>query len=688
MEFDFKSIVEKIDDVILIISKIGKIVYVSPSIKRFGGYEAKIELNKNIKKYFMKDIKKYKQFNSKIVRNKSFSLNFSFLRKSKKTIYAKISVKSYNKKSSEKYYQCNIQNIDEQSKNELENLKENRILRELWNRAPVAYHRINKEGIIVDVNQTELDMLGYKRNHMINKSIFDFVLPEQRKSAYRRFKQKLSGKKVLHAHDRVYQKKNGNKFYVNIEDVLEYNEKGQIIGIRTSMADITYRKQIEDKLKESEEKLKTIFNNSAVAITVTDKNERIVQWNPYVEMLFGYKKEDIINMHVSKLYSRKEWLRIRKLDIRKQGHMHHFETQIINSKKKPIDVDISISVFRGKHAEIIGSIGIIRDITKRKKAQKEREKLIKKLQDKSTELITTNKDLVISEEDSEYKRKKLEIQSKELKKANVDLIGAEKKLSRFNEQLELKVKERTSELEYERNKIEQLLQQKTEFINQLSHDIRTPLTPIITIVSVLKYKLKEKDIQKRLDIISKNADYLKSLVINTLNLAKIDLGKVDFNFINARIHTIIQESILLNTVILKDKKIKVINLVNNKHKVICDRLRIKEVFQNLLMNSIKFMPKGGKITFKIKQKKNSVILSMTDTGIGMRKEICNRIFDEFYKADESRHLHSSGLGLAISKRIITKHQGKIWATSQGLGMGSTFHIELPSYQNISNAPKE
>ena len=118
-----------------------------------------------------------------------------------------------------------------------------------------------------------------------------------------------------------------------------------------------------------------------------------------------------------------------------------------------------------------------------------------------------------------------------------------------------------------------------------------------------------------------------------------------------------------------------------------DKLRLQEVLNNLLINAIKYTPENvGTIVIHAEKEKDEIILSMTDSGIGMTEEEIDHISEEFYKADFARHdLDSHGLGLAICKRIIEMHGGKIWATSQGLGKGSTFYFTLkegttiPSY---------
>ena len=109
-----------------------------------------------------------------------------------------------------------------------------------------------------------------------------------------------------------------------------------------------------------------------------------------------------------------------------------------------------------------------------------------------------------------------------------------------------------------------------------------------------------------------------------------------------------------------------------------DKLRLQELLDNLVTNAIKYTPRDGAFTFDAKVNGRFVTVSVKDTGIGLTPEQMGRIFDEFYKADSSRHdLHSSGLGLVISKRIVENHGGIIWAESPGVGTGTTMYFTIP-----------
>ncbi|MDD5644845.1 MAG: PAS domain S-box protein [bacterium] len=124
---------------------------------------------------------------------------------------------------------------------------------DLWDNAPVAYHLLDKKGVILAVNRTELDLLGYKPEEMTGKSIFDFILEEQRKDAKARFKKKITGHKIPKSENRIYVKKDGGKIYVIIDDVLEYDKNKNICGMRSTMADITEQKYKAEQFAKFQE---------------------------------------------------------------------------------------------------------------------------------------------------------------------------------------------------------------------------------------------------------------------------------------------------------------------------------------------------------------------------------------------------------------------------------------------------
>jgi len=134
---------------------------------------------------------------------------------------------------------------------------------------------------------------------------------------------------------------------------------------------ISEHKQAQELLKLVEKNYGTIFENSSIAITLADDNENIVFWNKFAETLLGMDRDDLYMKPVSSLYSEAEWRRIRSQNVRKKGMQHHLETQIIRKNQEIIDVDLSLSVLKGPEGKVTGSIGIIADITARKRVREQ-----------------------------------------------------------------------------------------------------------------------------------------------------------------------------------------------------------------------------------------------------------------------------------------------------------------------------
>ena len=251
-----------------------------------------------------------------------------------------------------------------------------------------------------------------------------------------------------------------------------------------------------------------------------------------------------------------------------------------------------------------------------------------------------------------------------------DLKRYQSELERLNKNLEIEVKRRTEH-------IRKLLDQKNDFIKQLGHDLKTPLTPILSLLPLIRERVEDEGTRKLIDVVLRNANYIKNLVIGTLELAKLNSPDIKFDIEKVRLSDVIEESIKESEITMKEKNIQPINRIDEDIFVEADRLRLKEVLTNLISNSIKYTPEGGKIEFSAKPDGDKIVVEVRDTGIGLEGDQKQKIFDEFYKADESRHdVRSSGLGLSICKKIIEKHGGKIWAESEGIGKGTSIYFTL------------
>ena len=254
------------------------------------------------------------------------------------------------------------------------------------------------------------------------------------------------------------------------------------------------------------------------------------------------------------------------------------------------------------------------------------------------------------------------------KKAEEELKKAHEALNFANKNLERKVKERTVE-------IERLLKQKDEFIGQLGHDLKNPLSPIVNLIPLLEKREKNPESKEILETIHRNADYMKNIVVKTIELARLNSPNTKLLIDDTNLLDEIDNVVKKNKRFLKENNIEIDKNIDENIMIKADKLRIEELFDNIINNAIKYSKNAGTITIDAKEEKEFVIVSVRDTGIGMTEEELSHIFDEFYKADEARHdFDSNGLGLPICKRIVEKHGGKIWAESSGEGKGTTFYL--------------
>ena len=265
-----------------------------------------------------------------------------------------------------------------------------------------------------------------------------------------------------------------------------------------------------------------------------------------------------------------------------------------------------------------------------------------------------------------------------IKDKNLELEDVHEMLKKMNEELEDKVAERTAE-------IKNLLKQKDGFINQLGHDLKTPLTPVIALIPILEKRSKDSKSKEMLEIIRCSVNYMRDLVVKTIQLARLNAPSTQLDIVDTNLLEEANRIIDSNQLIFKENKITVENKIKDDIIVKADKLRLDELFNNLITNAVKYTSKSGNLIIDAKEEEDFVTISFKDTGIGLTKEQIDNIFDEFYKVDPSRHdLESSGLGLPICKRIVEKHGGKIWAESSGIGKGSTFHFTLKKSSSEKN----
>lgn len=227
--------------------------------------------------------------------------------------------------------------------------------------------------------------------------------------------------------------------------------------------------------------------------------------------------------------------------------------------------------------------------------------------------------------------------------------------------------------------MEELVRQKDMFITRLGHDLKTPLTPLATLLPLIREQEENPKLMKLLDVTIQNVNGMKELVIKTLKLARASSVSMERRVEDIPLRGEVEGFISKRKYLIEKNGLAVRNDIAPEVFVRADRFDMEEVFYNLISNAVKYSPPGGEIRFGAGVEGDRVIVSVRDTGIGLTSKQIGHIFEEFYKVDESRHeLDSSGLGLSICRKIIERLGGSIWAESPGKGLGTTIFFRIKS----------
>jgi signal transduction histidine kinase len=254
-------------------------------------------------------------------------------------------------------------------------------------------------------------------------------------------------------------------------------------------------------------------------------------------------------------------------------------------------------------------------------------------------------------------------------------------LQELNRTLEDRIRQRTAEIEAVNIELREATHHKSEFLANMSHELRTPLNAIIGFSEVLldpTLKVSEEDqIQFLTDVLS-SGKHLLGLINEVLDLAKIEAGKMELQIEPALLQDVVEA--VSNTMRSLAAK-KSIDLRVDSDESLgsfpMDGARVKQVLLNLVGNAIKFTPEGGKVWMRTGSKDGYVRVEVGDTGPGIAPEDQERIFLEFQQAgSDAGKPQGTGLGLALAKKFVEMHGGKIWLESE-VGKGSTFTFTLP-----------
>ncbi|MDP2921923.1 MAG: ATP-binding protein [Candidatus Omnitrophota bacterium] len=251
--------------------------------------------------------------------------------------------------------------------------------------------------------------------------------------------------------------------------------------------------------------------------------------------------------------------------------------------------------------------------------------------------------------------------------------------ARERERMQKEIAAKKIELEAANKKLQQLDKIKSDFVANVAHEFRTPLTIIKGNVDLVN-KGGLGDVapaqKEMLDGAINIVNRLSRLVNDLLDISKIESGKMELKKETVDMNSVIEENLLIFDKMIKDKKQKLEKTIaKGPANINADKDKVTQVFVNLLSNAIKYTPESGVIAIKTTDLEKEIMVEVSDTGEGVAPEDLDKIFDKFTRVTAEKK-EGTGLGLPIAKDIVALHNGRIWVKSE-LGKGSRFYFTLP-----------
>ncbi len=239
-------------------------------------------------------------------------------------------------------------------------------------------------------------------------------------------------------------------------------------------------------------------------------------------------------------------------------------------------------------------------------------------------------------------------------------------------------------------RLRELDNMKSAFLANMSHELRTPLNSILGFSQVISEGLDgplTELMAADLSLIEKNGKHLLHLINDVLDLARIEAGRISLSLEPTNIHNLLEDVIMASAGLAREKGLELRLVANPDLDWLADvdPIRIRQVFINLIGNSVKFTEKGGvfiqieRLKFDEEFADDGIRVRILDSGMGIPVDKLEEIFEAFSQVDSSttRKTGGTGLGLPISRRLVNLHRGRLWAESEGIGKGSTFILDLP-----------
>ncbi len=611
--------------------------------------------------------------------------------------------------------------------------KEN-IFTNLADSAPFMIWIADLDGSLIYFNKLWLNFTGKSLEQEKGDGWTKSIHPDDLDYCYSTYKKNFD-KKTEYIMEYRLKRFDNEYLWILEKGVPFFTGKGKFSGFMGSCFDVDSLKKAEETLKENEELHKNLVESLTEGVIISDIYDRVIFANKRLCEMTGYSLDEIIGNYTYKLFfAQKDWGKVlQKTKLRYSGKSDRYEIEILKKDKSSFWADISGSPYKNSKGEIIGTIGALSDITENKEARKILEKSEKKYRsvvEQVREVIfqtdaegrisfinpfwteitgytneeTLGKNLLdyVHVEDKKYcvdqfvniiyhkkpfirfstrfKTKEneyrwVEVNARMSYDENNNILGTSGTVSDIHE-----IKLAEKELIIAKEKAEESDKLKSNFLAQVSHEIRSPLNIILSYNYMIREELQERtnnEFEDAFEAINHSGKRLLRTIDLILNMSLLQTGKQEINIKSLDLNPLLKNLINEFTSTAKRKNLDLkFDIVPGLPEVSADEYTITQAFQNLIDNAIKYTVKGFvEISLNVIDDKISV--DIKDTGIGISENYIQKLFEPFSQEDDgyTRKFEGTGLGLALTKKYIDLNNAELKVKSKK-GEGSTFTIIL------------
>ena len=482
---------------------------------------------------------------------------------------------------------------------------------------------------ILRVNQALAGRLGVKADNCIGRKCFELIHGSNEPPLICPHKLMLEDGKE-HKIEVNEAKLKGD--FINSASPI-HNKKQEIAGCVHVLRDITERKKAEKTLQVEHDLLQDIMNGAKNShLVYLDRNFNFVRVNEAYAQTCGYRPEEMIGKNHFDLYPHEENEAIFS-HVRDTGEMVEYHDKPFEFPDQPergvTYWDWTLTPIKSQN-DVVSLIFSLYETTKSKRAELKIKKLLENEQQLTEELQVSNEELIDTQNKLRKSINKLEISNQELE----------------------------------------------QFAYVASHDLQEPLRMVGSFTQLLEKRYKNKlddDADEYIGFIVEGSHRMKDLIDDLLVFSRLNTDKKEFKLTDLNQ---LLENVLFNfKSVIEDNKIQII--VDSLPIIKCDESQVNQLFQNLISNAIKFRDeKTPEIHISCQNSDNHWLFGVSDNGIGIDAEHQDKIFDVFRRLHNRDEYEGTGIGLAICKRIVERHEGQIWVESEQ-GQGSTFYFTLP-----------